>query len=627
MSSITIRHLRNSTLAGQSRDFSATKVRLGRRPDNDVIFDAVRDALVSGAHVEVRLESGSIVVEDLGSSNGTFVNGQRISGPTTITPRDIVTLGSGGPEFTVATAAPPVAHTVAAPRRPAAQAPEVPSVRPFASPKTPAIPRQARAEAPAEVPIQQVVKAGGGTSQKSPGVNTIMRIVTEATRKERRRTTLIAGILAIFLCVGVGVAVWGLRRPAAEVREVPTQQEVFATISRSTYVVMKEKEVRGRKVYSAEGTAWSVKKGLLATNAHVAAIFATLQPGEVLIARSHTIAGDEPHDLRIVGTKTHPGYKAFSDLVNEVMPFFPSTKSFGDTIPACDVAVLEIADEDQAKQAPPLALYTDEEVEALEPGMKIYSAGFPIEGLTAQDWTRPNASTLSSQVSKINDVFLGQARAPEGHTFSYQFSVVGGQSGSPVTDEYGRVIGLVSAMNVGGFMDRGRVPNPGSYGPRVDLLLELLDGTADEVQQKRNKRWRNRIREVFAQGISNPEPFAVYLSRFVGDQADWKWKGLTYVGDVQAVELKTGEDVTVDFDIPGEGKYVISIIAEDPGARIEANYSDAGGFQSPMRTEYYFAYEGFIYPGASVGHVRLRLSGDSKVDKVGASVICLSLDQ
>ncbi len=48
---------------------------------------------VSARHCRLRLAPQGFVVEDLGSANGTFVNGRRISGPVPVTPRDRVTLG------------------------------------------------------------------------------------------------------------------------------------------------------------------------------------------------------------------------------------------------------------------------------------------------------------------------------------------------------------------------------------------------------------------------------------------------------------------------------------------------------------------------------------------------------
>lgn len=48
---------------------------LGRRPNNDIVID---NLTVSGEHAALHLLDQSVEVQDLGSTNGTFVNGQPI---------------------------------------------------------------------------------------------------------------------------------------------------------------------------------------------------------------------------------------------------------------------------------------------------------------------------------------------------------------------------------------------------------------------------------------------------------------------------------------------------------------------------------------------------------------------
>ena len=48
-------------------------MRIGRWPDNDIV---VEDRWVSRYHAEVRREGQTYTVHDLGSKNGTYVNGR-----------------------------------------------------------------------------------------------------------------------------------------------------------------------------------------------------------------------------------------------------------------------------------------------------------------------------------------------------------------------------------------------------------------------------------------------------------------------------------------------------------------------------------------------------------------------
>jgi hypothetical protein len=64
-------------------------INIGRRLDNQIIVD---DPRVSRSHAQLRLRFGHYVVYNLGSSGGTFVNGQRIE-ECVLRPGDVISLG------------------------------------------------------------------------------------------------------------------------------------------------------------------------------------------------------------------------------------------------------------------------------------------------------------------------------------------------------------------------------------------------------------------------------------------------------------------------------------------------------------------------------------------------------
>ncbi|MGX9295815.1 ATP-binding cassette domain-containing protein [Tsukamurella paurometabola] len=64
---------------------------IGRTPENDI---AIGDMLVSRRHARLLTGPQGLVIEDLGSANGTQVNGRRIAGPTSLRDGDLVTVGN-----------------------------------------------------------------------------------------------------------------------------------------------------------------------------------------------------------------------------------------------------------------------------------------------------------------------------------------------------------------------------------------------------------------------------------------------------------------------------------------------------------------------------------------------------
>lgn len=74
---------RSVTLGGE--------VTIGRRAACEI---ALRDDSVSGRHARVLRGRGGWQIEDLGSTNGTFVNGRRLSEPIRLRPGDVIGVGT-----------------------------------------------------------------------------------------------------------------------------------------------------------------------------------------------------------------------------------------------------------------------------------------------------------------------------------------------------------------------------------------------------------------------------------------------------------------------------------------------------------------------------------------------------
>lgn len=135
---------------------SSDTVTLGRDVGNEI---AINDPEVSRQHARFVLQAGGYVVEDLGSTNGTFVNDIRITGPTALSDGDIFGLGETVTLVYEATAlaAPDTLLTPGAPAVAPPPAPEplplpppiaVPEPEPLPPPPRPAEPEPVLRRAP-----------------------------------------------------------------------------------------------------------------------------------------------------------------------------------------------------------------------------------------------------------------------------------------------------------------------------------------------------------------------------------------------------------------------------------------------------------------------------------------------
>jgi pSer/pThr/pTyr-binding forkhead associated (FHA) protein len=70
--------------------FVSRELVLGREPG---LPGSIDDVSVSRRHVHLRWDGTAVVLTDLASKNGTFVNGVRVSGPASLVDGDEVRLG------------------------------------------------------------------------------------------------------------------------------------------------------------------------------------------------------------------------------------------------------------------------------------------------------------------------------------------------------------------------------------------------------------------------------------------------------------------------------------------------------------------------------------------------------
>jgi pSer/pThr/pTyr-binding forkhead associated (FHA) protein len=84
--------VRSGLLTGSEKDLNRDLLRIGRDPANDFVVD---DIEVSRNHAKISRIDDHFKIEDLNSTNGTFINGKQITMPVKLNNGDLISLGEG----------------------------------------------------------------------------------------------------------------------------------------------------------------------------------------------------------------------------------------------------------------------------------------------------------------------------------------------------------------------------------------------------------------------------------------------------------------------------------------------------------------------------------------------------
>jgi len=172
---------------GKVFTISKAEMHIGRDISNEIV---INDAEVSRKHIRIVIQAGEVIIEDLGSTNGTFVNDTRVSGPYTLVPGDTVQLGEhvilvfeAALQQADATVAVPPADVFAT------EVDSEPTPMPMpAPPPTPQYQPPAMSSSPADMPVT-------GPLHAQPPAQ---------APKDNRRTYILVGVgCVVFLCLCV----------------------------------------------------------------------------------------------------------------------------------------------------------------------------------------------------------------------------------------------------------------------------------------------------------------------------------------------------------------------------------------------------------------------------------------
>lgn len=167
---------------------------VGRNPENDIVVTGPECAVVSGHHLEIRRDGERFLLRDLDSTNGTLVDGKRVTEAVLQAPC-VIQLGAGGPQLLFVMGTPPqvdLDRTLIATRETCAG---------DAGSQTEQILRHAVSRA-------RLARGSGIADQ----TGAIMReAVLHVVRRTRRRLTAAIWVLIVVLAVATGYGAWRIR--------------------------------------------------------------------------------------------------------------------------------------------------------------------------------------------------------------------------------------------------------------------------------------------------------------------------------------------------------------------------------------------------------------------------------
>jgi len=188
--------IHSGSLAGTRFPISEGTTRVGRGPDNDVVITGADTAMVSLNHLEIYKDSAFLRLRDLGSTNGTLLNGERVGvGEAEVTLPATLQLGNLGPELALVLEEAPVSELD---RTVEISADAVPS-----PPSTVSSAHEALLSAAIARARRLRVHGIGGETL------TIMRdVIEEALHRSHRRLRIIGYVLASALVIVTGLGIW-----------------------------------------------------------------------------------------------------------------------------------------------------------------------------------------------------------------------------------------------------------------------------------------------------------------------------------------------------------------------------------------------------------------------------------
>ena len=441
--------------AGRTANVRGEQFVLGREGDTNLVL---RDAKASRRHASFKeLPDGRVELTDLGSRNGTFVNGQQVTGSVVLNGGEEVRIGDtvlravreqpAAPAAPAAPAGAPPPPPGAAPPPPGQQGPPPPIAPGFKAPPQPPTAPQPVAQAPGARPQVRQVDA---PPPPGPSASTMQRLVIQRGLK---RVTIL-GIVVLVLLVGVVVAlVTGVFTGGDD--EGMTPAEVVDEARPRTVLVINNKGfgTGGR----GSGWVWDASRGLIVTNAHV-----TTGGESYTVSTGDKLTIDVGTEVEVTGDEARE-----AELKGEAL---------------CeDIAVLEVNDKEGLETMPRVPSQ-----EKLNVGDEVVAVGYP-STLNLTQGQQQQEADLTGNTGVIS-------------TVKTTFQAIPGEGpGDPTVGPYQNVILTDTVINQGN-----------SGGPLVSRdhaeLVGMNSAVRTDVQGQNYAVGIDRINEIVPKLIDGDDP-------------------------------------------------------------------------------------------------------------------------
>lgn len=212
--------------------FEMPVITIGRDPTSLIRFDMTGDLEVSTRHAEICEEDGSYTIADVGSTNGTWVNGTRLHGPRRLYAGDLARLGRTGPTIRVLAVDDSRWHET----------------------------------------IENSIRLPPVNDVSSTGrLNTRQHVVTLVERRTQSFKVALAAIIVAVLALGIGGWIYGRSINTEDPQLWSDVTAPSIRLANDDAIVLIESQIPGQRCAGGcEGTGFAISPaGLIVTNRHV----------------------------------------------------------------------------------------------------------------------------------------------------------------------------------------------------------------------------------------------------------------------------------------------------------------------------------------------------------------------